>query len=83
MTLRTRVTLLVAAALLLGPRALFACPMCFDPRAENRVAFATTAAVMTLLPLGMVGALALWLRRRARTLKEQGEDPNPDPPPTT
>ncbi|HWO88194.1 MAG TPA: hypothetical protein VNL98_03470 [Gemmatimonadales bacterium] len=79
--MRRRVALLVSGALVLGPQVALACPMCFDPRAENRIAFAATAAVMTLLPLGMVGGLLLWLRRRARALNGEAANRNPDSPP--
>ncbi|MDP2956377.1 MAG: hypothetical protein Q8N53_08140 [Longimicrobiales bacterium] len=46
-----------------------ACAVCFDPREENRLAFLATAIFMSLVPLGMVGGLGLWLRKRAREIK--------------
>jgi hypothetical protein len=51
------------------PDAAHACPVCFDPREENRVAFLATTIFMSVVPLGMVGGLGLWLRRRARQMK--------------
>jgi hypothetical protein len=51
------------------PDVAHACPVCFDPRDENRVAFLATTVFMSLFPLGMVGGLGLWLRKRARELR--------------
>jgi hypothetical protein len=51
------------------PDAAHACPVCFDPREENRFAFLATTIFMSLVPLGMVGGVGLWLRRRARELR--------------
>ena len=50
------------------PDVAHACPVCFDPREENRFAFLATTVFMSLVPLGMVGGVGLWLRRRAREL---------------
>lgn len=64
---------LFAAALLLLlalPEAVWACPVCFDARDENRQAFLATTALLTLLPLGMVGGVGIWLRRRVKALDE-------------
>lgn len=70
-------TALMAVALLaLLPDLAYACPVCFDPREENRVAFLATTVFMSLIPLGMVGGLGMWLRKRARDLK----GPAPDDP---
>lgn len=52
-------------ALLLLPTEGWACPVCFDTSAENRTAFLQTTVVLSLLPLGMVGGVGLWLKRRA------------------
>lgn len=71
-----RAALAAVLLLLLLPDAAWACPVCFDPREENRVAFLATTIFLSLVPLGMVGGLGMWLRRRARELKglppEQG-----------
>lgn len=67
-------TVLLAVTLVLVlPELAHACPVCFDSSAENRIAFARTALVLTLLPLGLVGGTGLWLRRRARRMEEDGE----------
>lgn len=64
------------SSLLLGalPEVALACPVCFDMSAENRLAFFQTAAVLTLLPLGMIGGLGAWIRKRSRELHE--DDPS-------
>jgi hypothetical protein len=48
------------------PATAWACPACLVTTEENRVAFAQTAIALTLLPLGMVGGVGMWLRSRAR-----------------
>jgi hypothetical protein len=61
--------LIVAAALgavLVLPDVAHACPVCFDSSDENRQAFLATTAFLTLLPLGMVGGVGLWIRKRVR-----------------
>ena len=57
--------LLAASAVLLLPAAALACPGCFAAAENNRSAFLITTLVLTLLPLGMLGAGLLWLRREA------------------
>ena len=68
---------LIAAAglvlLLVLPDAALACPVCFDPREENRQAFLLTTAFLSLLPLGMVAGTGLWLRRRARQVDREDD----------
>ena len=65
---------LAAVLLVLSPDVVLACPVCFDPRAENRAAFLATTAFLSLFPLGMVGGLGLWLRRRAGELDDEAGD---------
>ena len=62
----TSALLAAVSALAVVPADLWACPMCFDSSAENRIAFLMTAMVLTALPLGMVSGVGLWLRRRFR-----------------
>ena len=52
--------------LLAAPTAAWACPACLAMSEENRVAFAQTAVALSLLPLGMVGSVGFWLRRRSQ-----------------
>lgn len=61
------------------PAEAWACPMCFDANAENRWAFLKTAIFLTVLPLGMVGTVGLWLRARARELDEAVEEEEAPP----
>ena len=64
------------AALVVIPQTAVAltCPVCFDANEENRVAFLATTALLTLLPLGMVGGAVLWLLRRAKLLQSSDQD---------
>lgn len=66
-----RLGLLLALGLTVAaPSVAHACPVCFDPRDENRIAFLITTAFLSVLPLAMVGGLALWLRGRWRQAEE-------------
>ena len=64
-----RVVALVVAMAAVLPAEVWACAVCFDPREENRFAFLATTIFLSLVPLGMVGGVSLWLRRRARQLR--------------
>lgn len=60
--------LLCAVGLLaLSPDLAYACPVCFDRDDEARLAFLATTGLLTLLPLGMVGGVMMWLRKRSRS----------------
>ncbi|NJD19895.1 MAG: hypothetical protein FIA95_11525 [Gemmatimonadetes bacterium] len=67
--------------LLALPDVAHACPVCFDPREENRFAFLATTVFMSLVPLGMVGGVGMWLRKRARELRDtlREDDAGPGP----
>ncbi len=56
--------------LALLPDVAAACPVCFDPREENRMAFLATTAFLSFLPLGMVAGAGYWLRRRMHEIDE-------------
>jgi len=60
---------LALLALVALPDVAYGCAVCFDPREENRFAFLATTVFLSLVPLGMVGGVGMWLRRRARELK--------------
>ena len=79
MTVRRWVPALVLLLFLVAPDVAHACPVCFDARDRNRAAFFATTVFMSLLPLGLVGLLAAWLRRRSRVLR--GLPADPDAPP--
>lgn len=64
-----RIAGLLVALAAVAPADVWACAVCFDPREENRFAFLATTIFLSLVPLGMVGGVGLWLRRRARQLR--------------
>lgn len=66
-----RVTLLAIALLAALPAEVYACPVCFDSSAKNRLAFAATAIALTVLPLGMVSGAILWIRKKVRARDEE------------
>ncbi len=66
--------MLVLVLLVALPEAIFACPVCFDASAENRVAFLKTAIALSVLPLGLVGGTGLWLRKRWRELSGESDE---------
>jgi hypothetical protein len=65
-TFRRRIAALVVLLLILAPDLAHACAGCIDLKSKNRVAFFVTTIVLSLLPLGMIGGMVLWLRRRTR-----------------
>lgn len=66
---------LVAASLLLGSTIdASACPVCFDGEEASRTAYAVGTAVLTFLPLALMGAAALWLRKRWRERERIGNE---------
>ena len=62
--------IVVLAVSAVSPEALHACPVCFDRDDEARIAFLATTGLLTLLPLGLVVGTGVWLRRRARAMRE-------------
>jgi high-affinity Fe2+/Pb2+ permease len=62
-----------AALIALAPGAAEACAVCFSGREEGRAAYLATTLLMTLLPLGLIGGLVWWLRRRAAELRADAE----------
>jgi hypothetical protein len=65
---RLAVVVLALVLVAIFPDVAHACPVCFDSSDENRQAFITTTAFLSLLPLGMVGGAGLWIRKRSREL---------------
>lgn len=76
---RRWIPVLVLLLLVVVPDVAHACPVCFDPREENRVAYLATTAFMSLFPLGMIGGVGVWLRRRARELRGLDRDETDTP----
>jgi hypothetical protein len=73
----TRVSLLIGA---LGgiacflPSAALACPNCFSSTNEGVLkTYYLTAALLTLLPLVMIGGFVTWLYRRSKQAELQSE----------
>lgn len=65
--MRTPKAPLLASMVLLVSTTALACPVCYNPREDSRLAFLWSAIVMTVLPLAMVGGLIYWLWRRANS----------------
>jgi hypothetical protein len=51
--------------ILLLSNVAFACPVCGFGQDKARGAFIATTAIMTFLPLTMIGGLIVWLRQRS------------------
>jgi len=66
-----RVVLSAVALLAILPESGAACPVCFDTTEENRMAFMLTTVLLSLLPLGMVGGVGMWVLKRARRAEEE------------
>ncbi len=77
---RRWIPVLVLLLLVVLPDVAHACPVCFDPREENRAAYLATTAFMSLFPLGVVGGFGMWLRRRARELRGLPPEDEADTP---
>ncbi len=54
----------LAALARLLPASARACSVCYDPTEENRQAFLGSTAILTLLPLALIGGGGWWLWRR-------------------
>lgn len=66
---RARIAPVIAFLVVWSPQVALACSVCSSGKEDaNRIAFAVTAAVLSVLPLAMVGGLVWWLRRRSREL---------------
>jgi len=66
-----RLLALAIALAVLAPRAAGACSVCMTGRDdETRAAFLATTALLSVLPLALVGGMVWWIRRRARALAQ-------------
>ena len=62
----------VAALMAAAPRAAHACAVCLGGQSDlARQAFFGTTLLLTLLPLGLIGGLIWWIRRRAREIEAE------------
>lgn len=75
---RRWVPLLVLALLAFLPGVAHACPVCFDPRDQSNGTFLVSTAFLSLVPLGMLGSVGLWLRNRSKKLDEDEEGSAPE-----
>jgi hypothetical protein len=77
------VVVLASLVMALCPDVAFACPVCFQAKNDaSRLAFLVTTLFMTVLPLGLFGGLAYWVKRRSEALDEgstpESEETAPD-----
>ena len=69
--MKSYIARITALAILLAPEIAAACSVCFSGRSdETRVAFIATTALLTALPLLLIGTLVWWLRRRAIQIQQ-------------
>ena len=60
----------MAVALVALPSVAAACPVCFSPSDDaNRMAYNLSTLGLTLLPLGLIAGIGLWLWRRAKAVE--------------
>jgi len=67
---RRWIAALVLLLITVTPQLAHACSVCFEANDKNRAAFFATTVFLSLLPLGMIGGMYLWLRRRAHELRD-------------
>ena len=69
MSAATKAVWIALALLVATPLDATACPSCLAAQdSQVQMAFLSATAFLSLLPLSLIGALFLWLRRRARQL---------------
>ena len=74
MTSKVKAPLFALGLFLLAPVEASACPLCIAAQDANvQIAYMLASAFMTFLPLGLIGGLIFWLRRRARHLAVEHE----------
>jgi len=71
-------TATVTALVLALPGFAHACPVCFDPKEPNRIAFLVSTAFLSLLPLGLMGGVIYWLWKSAKAAEEAERQPVTD-----
>lgn len=66
---------LAALVVACTPAVAAACSVCMSGREdENQLAFRLTTALLTFLPLGLIGGIVLYLRSRVRELARREAD---------
>jgi len=68
MSRSTATALLVASGLAIAPELAHACAVCGAGTGEDtsRVAYLITSAVLSVLPVSLLGGFLLWVRARSR-----------------
>ena len=65
------IVVLVLLSLFAGLSQATACPVCFQSGGEERWAFYATTALLTFLPLSLVGGVVYCLRKRFLKIEEE------------
>ncbi len=69
--MRSCVARIAVPVIVFSPEIAAACSVCFSGRSdETRVAFIATTALLTALPLLLIGGLVWWMRRRAVQMEQ-------------
>ena len=75
-----RLAALAIAILAITPAVAQACSVCSAGQDDaTRAAFLGTTALLSVLPLALVGGFVWWIRRRTRALEERGVVPRVRP----
>jgi hypothetical protein len=67
-----RLLAVIAALLLSYAPPVYSCAVCFTSEGESRIAFYATTGFLTLLPLIMLAAGIVWVRK----LQNRGDEKN-------
>ena len=69
--MRSCVARIAVLVIVFSPEIAAACSVCFSGRSdETRVAFIATTALLSALPLLLIGGLVWWMRRRAMQIQQ-------------
>ena len=69
--LRHLATTIAASLVLFAPSLVWACTVCLGGETNNREEFIGTTALLTFLPLMLIGGVIYGLVRRARRLEQE------------
>ncbi|MCG6986656.1 MAG: hypothetical protein LJF06_00500 [Gemmatimonadetes bacterium] len=71
---RRWIPVIVLLLLAFVPGVAHACAVCFDPRDKSNGTFLLSTAFLSLVPVGILGSMGMWLRKRLRDVKDDEED---------